>query len=891
MLFAALFMAILVYFFTKNIPHTYESKAKVYTGLGSGQSLDPNKPAFMDIYSLNNAFDNLITIIKSRETLEEVSLRLLAKHLLLEKADPKFISEKNYKELMELVPSDVKALAVRKLINNKTSDKLNDTSANENLKVEKTPEKITTKNDITHIVQYDETLYSISKKYNIAISEIQKLNNLIDFNIRPGQKLIISKSYKTENIEDTPTTSEDQNNIYYFVNENETLELVSQKFNISVKDLIMWNSLHERQLKTGQKLIIGKKNDKIDNDNGKTEVQPKTANKNNEEVIGQSALEKRLDKDFDNSPELEQTLRNLYEYKSRNDTNFIYGLLNYNYKHYSLAALGEIMVERVQTSDLIEISYESDDPAICQQTLIILCKILIKNFKQIKANQSDEVVNYFTKQVENARERLQKAEDELLQFNKENNIINYDEQTKNIAAKKEDLESAYQDERMNMVSAQAAIQKLEAKIANQGQINLKNSEIISKRNELAEVTSRITYLETETERNSQQEQELKTLKSRSEKLKAELQKAIDEWFNLTNTSEGMPAKDMLNQWLDNVIRYEESKAKVDVYTSRIANFSKNYETFAPLGAQLKRIEREISVSEQEYLSLLNSLNEGKLKQQNIELTSNVKVIDYPYYPLSPKVIKRKFLVAMAFLFGFFVIFILLIFFDYFDQSIKNQERIKEKSKLEVAGVFPHIPKRNRRINYELIKDRMADLIIQDINLTKTAVGNKYPNITGIISNGEGEGKTFLLKIIGEKMLSYGLDVHCLSHSDSITLNQNHFSLYQPDLKYNTAKNISEFNPNTNHEYILIEIPALLTHNFPSDLIKTFSNAYYVCNAKRKFSNADTNSLEALSKLMFSKPKIILNNTATEAVESVFGEVPRKRSKLRLFFKNSLYRRK
>jgi hypothetical protein len=46
----------------------------------------------------NTAFDNLINIIESRETQEEVAIRLLAMHLMLHEANPKYISKPLYDE-------------------------------------------------------------------------------------------------------------------------------------------------------------------------------------------------------------------------------------------------------------------------------------------------------------------------------------------------------------------------------------------------------------------------------------------------------------------------------------------------------------------------------------------------------------------------------------------------------------------------------------------------------------------------------------------------------------------------------------------------------------------------------------------------------------------------
>jgi LysM repeat protein len=52
----------------------------------------------------------------------------------------------------------------------------------------------TPSNEITHIVAKGETLYSISKKYNISIDQIKAWNNLADENVKLGTLLIISEN-------------------------------------------------------------------------------------------------------------------------------------------------------------------------------------------------------------------------------------------------------------------------------------------------------------------------------------------------------------------------------------------------------------------------------------------------------------------------------------------------------------------------------------------------------------------------------------------------------------------------------------------------------------------------------------------------------------------------
>jgi hypothetical protein len=95
--------------------------------------------------------------------------------------------------------------------------------------------------------------------------------------------------------------------------------------------------------------------------------------------------------------------------KSSND-NYIYELINYDDdKHYSIKALSSIQATRINSSDLIKMSYTVDDPGICQQTLEIYNAICIKNYKNIKENRSDAVVKYFEEQLAQANNTLKLA--------------------------------------------------------------------------------------------------------------------------------------------------------------------------------------------------------------------------------------------------------------------------------------------------------------------------------------------------------------------------------------------------------------------------------------------------------------------------------------------------
>jgi hypothetical protein len=110
--------------------------------------------------------------------------------------------------------------------------------------------------------------------------------------------------------------------------------------------------------------------------------------------------------------------------KSSNN-NFVYELpITIEDKHYSLKAISKVDAARISNSDLMKLTYTTDDPGICQQTLAIYNQVCTNKII-IKENRSDDVVKYFQGELEKARQKLNEAEDKLLEFNKRTNIINY----------------------------------------------------------------------------------------------------------------------------------------------------------------------------------------------------------------------------------------------------------------------------------------------------------------------------------------------------------------------------------------------------------------------------------------------------------------------------------
>ena len=99
-----------------------------------------------------------------------------------------------------------------------------------------------------YTVKKGDSLWSISKKYDISVKELIELNNLNNLTLQINQKLEVPKTIIVE--------PEENDTEIYIVEKNDTLWSISRKFNISVNELKELNNLTSNLLSIGQELKI-----------------------------------------------------------------------------------------------------------------------------------------------------------------------------------------------------------------------------------------------------------------------------------------------------------------------------------------------------------------------------------------------------------------------------------------------------------------------------------------------------------------------------------------------------------------------------------------------------------------------------------------------------------
>lgn len=860
---AGLAMSVLVYMTTRNKPVSYTASTTVYAGIATGYDIEPGVNSRFDMFSHNARFDNLVNIIKSRETLEETAIRLMARHLILAKPDPAYCLPETWRLLMADIPAEIKRMADNScfafpdhLIRKPTSEKVKSDSALPRMD--------------TMAFNANDTLMN----FKTVTERVQR------FRIKPK---------------------------YYMIRAGDSPNGIAQRFGLTLGELERMNTPMP-QIQGGRLLIVGTVSESFWVDTLITKMVPADVESKMSDTPGPGGKHSRADPVSEENPDrYERLVRRMMAYKDADQENYLFRTLQSANPFYSVRKISEVKVSRIQSSDLLKLTFDSNDPAVCMQTLKILTGVFSQQYQSITTIQKGMISGYFRERVNSAKKQLDSLERNLLDYRRENRIINYDEQTKSISEQKEILDRDWYGEAGKISAAKTALALIEDNIGEKGKSLLLDSTVLEKRQQMHDLAGKISMAEIQEDSQAGKEiniEYLARMKGELELLKLELNTELMKSFELAGTVKDLNIQNLLQKWFEKTIEAEESQARFNTLTYSKKAFMAKYDEFAPLGSQLKKIDREIDLAQQAYMNHLNNLNQSILRQKNLE-QPEIQVIDNPVYPIKPNASGRMVTVIAAFLAGLILTAVFIILLELLDNSIKFPMRFAELSGLKLMGAYPRIPLApDNRINYPLISSRATDQIAQRIRLEDLRLKDRgdQPFMLFFISTREREGKTYLATRAVEKLRASGSKVLYVKHQDKNSSEEikrkfTQFDEHQEawDYEYTLpdnfirVRNINELLRNytfftSGYQYLVIELPALLVQEYPATLTESGHLSVLVGLATRAWNQADKECIRLYQSSINHPVLALLNGCQADQLEPILGEIPKRRSYIRKLVK-------
>lgn len=566
----------------------------------------------------------------------------------------------------------------------------------------------------------------------------------------------------------------------------------------------------------------------------------------------------------------EKTLANLTAYRKESSSNFVYAMFNRPVAFYSAMALDEISIKRAGNSDILDIVYTSADPGITQKTVSILIDELIKAYEILRFKSTNDVIAHFERQVRLTKEALSKEEDDLMNYNVSERVINYPEETKALAGTRYEVEDRLEEAERIYEGAVALRDMLEGKMDIRAQIIRNNTNLLNELDKVSTLNQSIMEREIyTTDKNQLTDQKLQKEREALKKAENQISHISDNLNEFSFSKEGVGIQSMVEEWLIACINEAKAKAELQVLKKRQDNIFEQYVHMSPIGTQVNRKQRAISIAEDNYRTQLKGLADANLRLKNIEMsTSNLQMVAPPDFPLTDNGRKRILYILIAFIGSIIFITTYFLLIEILDRTLRDPLRSKRLSGLPVIAAFNGVNNLKYRGFLKACNRIAAAYCCRKLD--------KYmkpgqPAVISLLSINPGEGKSFLAKYFIEHWKSEGVRVRLVQHGID----------FESDSKnYVQAEQISDFWKLNEAEQIpdiiLVEYPAIQESSVPLSVLQKSDAVLLIANARRLWRNSDNTTLYPIKECLENVPfSLYLNNADRDVVESFTGELPPK----------------
>ncbi|WP_179948625.1 GumC family protein [Spirosoma rigui] len=408
--------------------------------------------------------------------------------------------------------------------------------------------------------------------------------------------------------------------------------------------------------------------------------------------------------------------------------------------YYSADYIGKMLkATRKSSSDMLDLEYETGDPAVAQQTLKLAIEELNERYVALKRGETNPVVTYYENKAKDAKKQLDNAEAKLRAFNVQHNVLNFEDELKTRSATREALVAEYNTEVMRNRAAKAAMNALNQRMAGGSNLLKINTALTDKQAELTAAEAQLINART----NGQPQAALDRYQEKINQASAELKQIAQNYFAADNTAESVPKLKLVNEWLGKVLEFEESGARMDVVKKRLDDYQAESTTFTPLESEQRQLTRDMTVAEKEYLSLVQSLNQANTHRQDITIDGSMSVLDPPAFPFDPQTPKRWLFTAIGAAAGLVIALLLAALRFWADKRINSLEEAERRIGSPVTAVMPTVKKfaPNSKASRAAVSmfEQLSNAINIDIEQQQNPV---HPPLITLFSMRAKQGKTW-----------------------------------------------------------------------------------------------------------------------------------------------------
>lgn len=333
-----------------------------------------------------------------------------------------------------------------------------------------------------------------------------------------------------------------------------------------------------------------------------------------------------------------------------------------------------LTVKGAKNSQIINVSYESPDPALSAKIANAISDAYIEKGFEAKLALNKNASQWLNKRLSSLRQKLEKSEDTLRRYQQKESMVNTKSSASITSSKIGGITEA-------LIKAQA--QRAEIEIRYQQVEQVKKS---GKSLESLPVVLENKFI-----------QSLKQEQVKLSRLFSELSERYgDKHPKMISIKADLKVADQrlnheVNKVIDGVYRsYENAVANVEKLKALSQQTQTESRTYQAKEFELAKLERDVAANRQLYDVFMTRFKETSSTGDN-EVT-NVTIVDYARPALFPSKPKKKLIVAAALFAGLFLGVLLAFLLEYLENTFRTPEDVEHKLGLPLLGLLPMLAK-------------------------------------------------------------------------------------------------------------------------------------------------------------------------------------------------------
>lgn len=417
----------------------------------------------------------------------------------------------------------------------------------------------------------------------------------------------------------------------------------------------------------------------------------------------------------------------------------------YEYDYETL--IKNFQVVRVGDTDFLRIEFTSEDPQLSHYAVKTYIDEFLKYYYREQGGTEEGSVKFYSHLVESKKNYLDSLKSRLDAYNKNQALVNLEDQGKATVSLLKDLEYEYEQARKNINGYQRAISNLDEETKRyHGEVKIDNfaSNVYAKA-DIQELNRQISalnevYLDSGF-KDEKTKKEIESLKKKREDLTrkyALIPKTKDDVLSAEAT-----------QWVKERVKLENdlyvTEASVNSLRQAINEQKRRKSSLVNANAFVGNLVQDVNIAYQEYKEATEKLSEAQLKYQSKE--KPLRVIEAAILPDKPEDSNAILLALFAGVAAVTLLTLLIFVLAYFDNTLNNALQFRKFTRLPLMGIINEVPASQTSLDkvFQMNgEDKEMAYFKESLRKIRHIIESSGKQIILFVSPKEQEGKSFLM---------------------------------------------------------------------------------------------------------------------------------------------------